>query len=156
MPSAHHRGVSPLVSAVIMTLIVLGVGAYVVAYAITNFHSIAQRISYSSQRALLEMSQDIAVLAAYINSSLSPTKLYVLLATGGSPAKILAIYVNDEPYNSLCLFSVDGSTPTTISSSGIYVPPRSFVSIECPAPGTYAKVTIVYEGGEVTVYAKAI
>ncbi|NPA97605.1 MAG: hypothetical protein GXO32_08400 [Crenarchaeota archaeon] len=156
MEACITKGVSPLVSAIILTLIVLGVGAYIVAYAITSFNSMVQRIKFSNQRVLYQVSQDLAILAAYINSSALPTKLYVLAATGGSPAKLLAIYVDNQPYNSQCLVSVDGSTPTLIPKEGIYIPPQSFVSITCPAPGKTATVTLVYEGGEVTVHASAI
>ena len=151
-----YKGVSPLVSSIILTLIVLGIGAYIVAYAITSFNSMTQQIESSSQRTLYQASQDLAILAAYINSSVLPTKLYVLAATGGSPANLLAIYVNGKLYNSQCLVSVDGSTPTLIPSKGLYIPPRSFISITCPAPGKSAVVTLVYEGGEVTARANGI
>ena len=150
------KAVSPLVSSVILMLIVLGIGVYIVAYAFMNFQLYSQRISWESQRKLLAASQDIGILATYINTLSSPRKLYVLLATGGSPVKILAVYINDTLYNDRCSISINGSPPSSIPTNGIYAPPKSFIAITCSVLGNFAKVVVIYEGGSVFAYAKAI
>ncbi len=150
-PRSVERGISPIFSAILLTLIVLSVGAYVVIYAISHLNYLKQQMSSSEERLIFRFSQSIALLSTYINNGV----LYVLMSTGDTYAVLKDIYVNDTLYTSNCLVSIDGSAPTPFRS-GIYVAPHTFVAISCSiGTATFAKVTVVYGGGEVVAYAKA-
>jgi len=146
------KGVSPLVSSLILVLVVLGVGAYVVAYAIATLDRVKQEFSSSLAREVSEESHDLGILATYINGS----TLYVLLATGDTPAVLQGVYVNGSEYTPMCLVEVNGVSKTV--GSGLYVPSNSFIAIQCPLPpgSSCAVVRVVYDGGWVVGIARAI
>lgn len=148
--SMVSRGVSPLFSSLLLAMIVLSVGAYVVIYVLSHLNYLEQQMESSQERLLYRFSQSIALLSTYINDGM----LYILMSTGDTYAVIRGVYVNNTLYTSNCLISIDGSTPSSISG-GVYVAPHSFVSINCSVgPASFAKVVVVYDGGEVVAYAR--
>lgn len=146
------KGVSPLVSSLILVLIVLGIGSALVAYASSALLSMKQRFYAMSSGELYVQSHDLTLLATYINSS----TLYILLATGGTPAVLQSVYVNGSDYTSKCVVMVNGVVKSI--GSGLYVPSASFVSMICPiaSGSSIAFVRVVYDGGWVVGYAKRI
>lgn len=146
------KGVSPLVSSLILVLIVLGVGSALVAYASSALLSMKQRFFAESSGEVYVQTHDLTLLATYINSS----TLYILLATGGTPAVLQSVYINGSDYTSRCVVLVNGVVKSI--GTGLYVPSESFVSLVCPisSGASIAYVRVVYDGGWVVGYAKRI
>ncbi|NPA97511.1 MAG: hypothetical protein GXO32_07930 [Crenarchaeota archaeon] len=146
------RGVSPYVSTIILTILVLGFGSYLIAYAVSQFGAEEQALREQVQRMEMNARQSLDVLASFING----TQLVVYLATGSWPVSIDGIYVNGTLAASMCTCSVVGS-----NASCSEAPPYSVIYISCnlsplsPSPRS-ATIEVVYGGGEVETHASSI
>ncbi len=146
------RGVSPYVSTIILTLIVLGVGSYLLVSALSRFQAETQNLRREAQRLEYEARQALSVVASFING----TELAIYVATGDWPTKILGIYVNDTLFMDRCSCTIVGSDEVSWS-----VPPYALAYISCDlstisSSPTFVDVKIVYEGGEVVTHASRI
>jgi len=137
--------VSPYVSALIMTLIVLGVGSAILAYAIPTFLHYRQEI----ERASHVSPPSLIVVASYIANSRLIAVLYAQ-----RPAKVLSVYVNGSLYTQNCVFEVNGSSVTLPT----LVPAKSVLVVNCSVPsGTlFASFSIATQSYVVRGYASTL
>ncbi|MET1101607.1 MAG: hypothetical protein ABWW69_03920 [Pyrodictiaceae archaeon] len=141
------RGLSPYVSAILLTLIVLVVGGMIVA----NTISIAGQRYQDIERRVLEIEhtsrQDLGLLASYIDSQ---NNLRIYLATGDYPVKILAVYVDGVLYTSKCSFYTGNTTSIVECSPPCLAPAYTMVIIKCSGVAKdIVSYRVVYEGGAV-------
>jgi len=137
--------VSPYVSALIMTLIVLGVGSAILAYAIPTFLSYKQEI----ERASHIEPPGLTLMTSYIVNGRLIAVLYAQ-----RPTKVLSVYVNGSLYSDRCVFLVNDS-PTTLPT---IVPAESVLAINCSlsSTATFVSFSIATQSYVVRGYASAI
>lgn len=138
------RGVSELTSAALLALIVLVVGGFVVSHIL----SILEYGYSETQNRILGISQEIektlTVMAAYKPAD---SIVRVVLASGGYPVRLDAVYVNEILWTDAC--TVDGSPV-----KGFVVGPDSIVVLECTStPSGTVSVKVAYDGGDVVALA---
>ncbi len=141
-----RRAISEYASAIMLAIIVLASGAAIYIYAMSVVNSSYQRIQNELMQAEQSMRQDIVISAAFISGS----TLVAFLVAGDFPTKILGVYINETP--ATCTLYIGNSAyslPATI-------PPYTLAVLKCPVSGTFAKLRVVYGGGEVVKYVKGI
>ena len=141
------RGVSEMVSASLLALIVLVVGGVVVASILGRLEAERQRAVETVVEKLEETRQALAPVMAYQSGG----TVYVVVASGDYPVRILSVYVDNQPGSCRLVYS----NGTSVAVEGALVPPYASATLECSVATTGAHlVKIVYEGGSVAVLAE--
>ena len=148
------RGISEYVSAALLAIIVLGIGALVVSRIIEDTQLAAQRGEENVIETKLRSMQDLTVALAYIDTS---SVLHVVVVSAEAPVNIEAIYVNNTLWNDQCSIGLVNGTLLS-SPPNTVLPYYAAAIINCylPAGTTIASVKIVYGGGEVYAVAKTV
>ncbi len=148
------RGISEHVSAALLAIIVLGVGALVVSRIIDNTQLVAQQGEENVIETKLRSIQDLTVALAYIDAN---SVLHVVVVSAGAPVTIEAIYVNNTLWNKQCSARLANGTLLPPPPSTV-LPYHAAAIIDCSLPpgARIASVKLVYEGGEAHAIAKKI
>ncbi len=148
----HLRGISEYVSAALLAIIVLGVGALVVSRIIENTYTAQQLAEQQLIKTTMESRQDLAIALAYIDDN---SVLHVIIVTDNTPVKLYDIYINNTLWSNECTLSLNNGQ--TLTPHNIVLPYYAAATITCNLGGkSYADVKIVYEGGEAYASAKKI
>ena len=148
----RYRGISELVSASLLALIVVIIGGIILAKMLGELNARINQISESLIEAEISLSQAVDIAIAYIDRD---GNLQLVVATGDFPVKLHGLYVNSTPASS-CTVSL--TTGETGALEGFDIPAYSLARITCSlGPGAVAAdVKLIYEGGEVHAYAQRI
>ncbi len=148
----YLRGISEHVSAALLALIVLSIGALVVTRIIDEAYIARQLAEQELVEIQLETSQDIAISLAYIDDE---GILHVVIVTGYMPVKIYDVYINNTLWSKRCLLRLNNGT--VLLPHNVELPYYVAAAITCNlGDKSYADVKIVYEGGEAYASAKRI
>ncbi len=151
MQRQYLRGISEYISAALLAIIVLGVGALVVSRIFENAYTAQQLAERQLVKTTLETRQDLIITLAYIDSN---DTLHVVIVTDNTPVKLYDVYINDTPWSSRCTLSLNNGQ--TLIPHNVALPYYAAATITCNGAGSYADVKIVYEGGEAYASAKRI
>jgi archaellum component FlaG (FlaF/FlaG flagellin family) len=132
-------GVSELISALLMLLITLAIGAFVVSYISDVSDRLYTLIKSDVERRYVELIKSLDVVFAIGNATNNEVKL--ALANGIIELKVLIIYINDVPAENSSITLEPLEIRVVTLKSPIQLP-RSSVF----------KVKVVYEGGEEVIY----
>ncbi len=151
MPATSHgglRGVSELVSAALLVIIVVTVGTMVVARLIETASTGVQVASQESLRQLISARQALVVVGGLLDTAAGTVRVYI--GSGDFPVTLQAVYVNDEPVS--CTVSWDGEEAQLTGNNTVTMPAYTLALISCPTPTTQTplRVTVYYEGGSTT------
>ena len=145
------RGVSPYVSALILTVMVLGLGSVVLLSFLSYVDARYGELEREFLRSERVSMQGIGVLYAYIDLD---GFVRIAMVSSGFPTKLLGIYINGTLAN--CSVEV-GSSSYSLPDEEPTVPPYGLAIARCgPVDGSFVEVKIVYEGGEVVLDAQRI
>ncbi len=133
-------GVSDIVAAMLLLLIVVAVGTSLYLYLYSRAIAYQQSVSQEIIAEEIRSKQQLAILLVHGNSTIQ--EITVIVASGGAPVEINAIYVNE----------------TLASTNTITVNSESVMEIKVTSPitiasGNVVKVKIVYAGGYANVEA---
>ena len=142
------HGVSELVSASLLALMVLIVGGMVVSRIISTVSYGVEAGERQVTEAMLTYRQTVSIITAYIDSS---NVLHVVVATGDYPAKLDALYINNTPAAGCVVDSGGSSGPL----EGFTIPYYSLAHIRCDLPAGTELVTVIlyHRGGSVAALA---
>ena len=148
----RYRGISELVSASLLALIVIIVGGIIVAKMLGELNSRINQISENLVEAEMSLSQAVDIAIAYIDGN---GDLQLVVAAGDFPVKLHGIYVNSTPASGCTVFLTNGETGAL---EGFEIPAYSLARITCSLgpDALAADVRLIYEGGEVHAYAQRI
>ena len=139
------RAISTYVGTLIISLIVLGIGTFVYMYALNVLNVYKDMFNRELIEQSIAAKQEVSGILMYIKGN----NITMVIATGSSALRLLAIYVNGTPVKN-CFVRIGDST-IRIGSKGVDLPPNSLITIICVLPSTsrIAFVKIVFEHGEV-------
>lgn len=146
------RGISELVSATLLALIVIIIGGIIVAKMLSELNARINQISKNLVEAEMSLSQAVDIAIAYIDGN---GDLQLVVATGDFPVKLYGLYVNSTLASGCTVSLTNGETGAL---EGFEIPAYSLARITCSlGPGAAAAdVKLIYEGGEVHAYAQRI
>ncbi|MCC6022496.1 MAG: hypothetical protein LM560_05210 [Desulfurococcaceae archaeon] len=135
-------GVSELISALLMLLITLAIGAFIISYISDVSDRLYTLIKSDVERRNVELIKSLDVVFATGNSTNNEVKL--ALANGITELKVLIIYINDVPAENSSITLEPLEIRVVTLKSPIQLPRNSVF-----------KVKVVYEGGEEVIYGYA-
>jgi len=143
------RGVSELVSAALLSLIVLIVGGYIVVNIIEIFEEQKSSIEKRFLDEAMRARSIIGIVASYYDDN--SQNVVVVVASGDYPVKIYSVYLNNS-IASNCTIKLTNGEESQLEDFSLK--PYSLATIACKAPPGLYTVKISYEGGEATALAK--
>jgi hypothetical protein len=146
------RGISELVSAALLVIIVVTVGTLVVSRIIESASYGAQVSQMLGLKQVISARQALAVVYAAVNHTSST--LDIIVGTGDFPVNLQAVYANETLLTN-CTASWDNSTAKLTGNNTVTLPPYTLARITCtlPKPGV-VQVKVYYEGGAATAIAR--
>ncbi len=145
------RGVSELVSASLLALIVVIVGGAVAAAIMQHAAATRQLAEQEYINNVLKARQELEIAITYIDGN----DLVAIIVTDNMPVRLNDVYINGTLVTGNCRISLNnGETVTSIK--GYTLPYYTAATLRCTMPhaAQYAKLLIVYEGGEAYAEAK--
>ena len=145
------RGISELISASLLALIVVVIGGAITATIIQHITATRQLVEHEFRDSILKARQELEITIAYIDGN----NIIAIIATDNMPVKLNDVYINGTPVTRNCTLSLNnGETITDIR--GYIIPYYTAATLRCimPHPARYARLLIVYDGGEAYAEAK--
>ncbi|ABM80013.1 hypothetical protein [Hyperthermus butylicus] len=145
------RGVSEIVSAALLVIIVVSVGAFVVARILETIGYGIHAGERQVLKTMISTRQAVAPALAYIDAN---NTLHVVIVTGDYPVELTALYINGSIATNCNVTSGNTTGPL----EGFVVPYYSLAHIQCslPADTKLAEVTLYHGGGGIAVFARKL
>ena len=146
------RGVSELVSASLLALIVVIIGGAITVTIMQHIAITRQLAEQEFENSIFKARQELEITISYIDGN----DIIAIVATDNMPVKLNDVYINGSLATRNCTLSLNnGETVTNIRD--YIIPYYAAATLRCtmPHPAQYARLLIVYEGGEAYAEAKA-
>ena len=135
------RGQSTYVSAILLTLVVVVVGALLLSHFLGLISLRQQELTRQQIGLEIRSKEDLGCMGSYIDSS---GNLIIILSTGDFPVDLDGVYVNNTRADCQAYFR--GSWNTIPAS----IPSRVLAVVKCPlAEAQFVEINIVYGGGRI-------
>ena len=144
----YRRAVSEVVSSIILTVIVVIIGTSLITYSAYMYFSTRNALIEHVNRVENELRQSISSLIAY--GSRDENKIVITLVAGEYGVKISNIYINGTAINYSAQLSSYEVKVIEVSSSDIGI------DLSQTPTESVLSVLVLYEGGELHVYAPII
>ena len=143
-----RKAVSEIVSSIILTVIVVVIGTSLIAYSAYMYFSTRNTLMEHVNRVENELRQSISALIAYGNKG--ENRITIILVAGEYGVKISNIYINGTAINYSAQLSSYEVRVIEVSGSDIGI------DLSQAPPESILGVLVLYEGGELYVYASII
>mgnify|MGYP000560096680 CR=1 FL=1 len=143
-----RKAVSEIVSSIILTVIVVVIGTSLIAYSAYMYFSTRNTLMEHVNRVENELRQSISALIAYGNKG--ENRITIILVAGEYGVKISNIYINGTAINYSAQLSSYEVRVIEVSGSDIGI------DLSQAPPESILGVLVLYEGGELYVYAPII
>lgn len=142
------RAVSEIVSSIIPTVIVVIIGSSLITYSAYMYFTTRNTLIEHLNRIENELRQSISVLIAY--GSRDDNRITIILVAGEYGVKILDIYINGTAINYTTQLSSYEVKVIEINSLDIGI------NLSQTSPQTTLSILVIYEGGDLHIYAPII
>jgi len=149
MLDKKRRAISPYVSVILLTIIVMIAGAIIYHYSVLAVDSYYKRIMEKEASMLMQVSRELGmnILSSFIDNN---DNVVIIVATGKLEITIDAIYLNNTPATNCLVYLSNGT-----SYSELVIPPASVAAIVCPTAPITNSVEVKIIHGEVQKVAVA-
>jgi len=146
------RGISELVSAALLVIIVVTAGTLVVSRIIESASYGVQVSQRLGLRQVMAARQALAVVYAGVNYTSST--LNIIVGSGDFPVTLQSVYASETLLTS-CKVAWDATEAQLTGNNTVTIPPYTLAHIICtlPKPGV-VQVKIYYEGGAAAAIAR--
>ena len=148
MKNRLSKGISEIVAALLILLIIISVGVSVYLYMMSRVLTYQQTLSQRLISEEIKTREYLTIL--YVLGYSSNRTITIILVTGNWPVNLVSIYVN----NTLAYDFISSGSSRTL-------PPQNVTILHIPSPITLnsnsiIEVKVIYEGGEEKVYGEVI
>jgi len=148
----RSKGISPIVSSIILMIIAISIAFLVVAYVNMRAQQVSSIIQASKANTLMQMKESLSIVFNAIESD--GTIVLALMNTGSITVKILGIYVNGEKADYVEAKCAEGGTYTELPIL-IRVEDLCILRIEAPKQSEYVLIISTENSNyEIRVYGK--